>query len=357
MSARQTPAWAAGPQSVSATSTPRTPLPVDLALNENPFGPSPLAIQAIRDELGGLSRYTGTEAAALLQQIAAAERVSADQIVLGEVLETLGVHLALRGGPGGEILYSTPGYTALVDSAQSAGGVAVPVPLDDRLENNLPALRARVGERTRALFLVNPHNPSGTVSDPASFLAFVHELSRRTLVIVDEAYLEFTDDFPGRTCAACVRAGDNVAVFRTFSKVHGLAALPFGYAILPAREAEWLDRLGVGHPRSLNRLSVVAAAASLRDASYIGSVRRKVAVERDRWVATLRSLKLRFAEPHGNFVFFETGLPHQAVAAALLTSGVDIGRAFPPLDRWARISIGLPEENALAQVALRRLVG
>lgn len=156
-----------------------------LSLNENPFGPSPAAIAAIRENLDGLARYTGDEAAALVEQISALERVPADQIVLGEILEPLGLQLALAGGPGGEFVYSVPGYTALVDAAQPAGGVVVAVALDAELRNDLAALRAAVNARTRALFLVNPHNPTGTVNEPAALRTFVREASRQTLVIVE----------------------------------------------------------------------------------------------------------------------------------------------------------------------------
>ena len=219
-------------------------------------------------------------------------------------------------------------------------------------ENDLAALRGHVGSGTRALFLVNPHNPSGTVSDPAAFHAFVSEMARQTLVVVDEAYLEYADDFATRTCAAHVRATENVAVFRTFSKIYGLAALPFGYAVLPHELAEALKRRGVGHPRTLDRLAVTAAGASLRDAPFVAAVRARIASERARWSVTLDSLGARHADARANFVFFETGRPHAEVAAAMRARGVDIGRSFLPLDRWARISIGLPEENALAQSAL-----
>jgi histidinol-phosphate aminotransferase len=233
-----------------------------LGLNENPLGPSPAAIRAIEQQLGELSRYTGKEADSLSEQIAAIEQSPMDKIVLGEVLEPLGAHLALEEGAGKEIVYSTPGYTALADAAKAAGGTGVAVPLDNRLENDLAALGGRVGASTRALFLVNPHNPSGTVSDAAAFHAFVSEMARRTLVIVDEAYLEFLEDFAVRTCVSHVRAGENVAVFRTFSKIYGLAALPFGYAVLPHGLAGSLRR-GVGSARSLDRLAVAAASASL----------------------------------------------------------------------------------------------
>jgi histidinol-phosphate aminotransferase len=352
-------AWSASacapPAPLVARTSPEDHL-LHLGLNESPFGPSPAALRAIQGELGSLARYTGEEAASLTSKVAAFERVPEGQIVLGEVLEPLGAYLAQRNGSGGEVVYSTPGYTALADAAQTAGGAAIGVPLDASLANDLPGLASRIGPATRALFLVNPHNPSGTVSDGAAFHAFVTEASRRTLVIVDEAYLEYQDDLAARTCAAHAAAGENVAVFRTFSKIHGMAGLPIGYAVLPAPIAAALRLRGVGHPRSLDRLAVAAAAASLGDPSFVASVRARVAVERARWNVTLDALGLRRTDARGSFVFFETGRPHAELAAAMRARSVDIGRSFPPLDLWARVSIGLPHENALAQAALRDIV-
>ena len=126
--------------------------PIRLSLNENAFGPSPLVRPAIERELGRLNRYADDEAAqSFAEQIAAYERVPVSQVVLGEVLQPLGLYLGSQGGPGGEFVYSTPGYLALIDAAAHVGGVGVPVPLNARYENDLPALRAKVRARTRAV--------------------------------------------------------------------------------------------------------------------------------------------------------------------------------------------------------------
>ncbi len=331
--------------------------PVRLTLNENPFGPSLRVGEALAKNLSGLARYTTSEeVAVLVRQIAALEQIPPEHIILGEILEPLGLQLSLNGGPGGEFLYSTPGYNALVDAASPVGGVSVAVPLDAGQRNDLPALREKISPRTRAVFLVNPHNPSGTVHGPDEFKDFVRDASRQTLVIVDEAYLEFTEDFAARTATSLVRAGQNVVVFRTLSKAYGLAALPVGYAIVPPALADTLRRAGVGQPRSLNRLALVAASAALADQAFVAAVRARVAAERLAWHDLFRELGVRHADSRGNFVFFETRVPHRTFAAALLARGVDIGRAFPPLDTWARISIGLPEENASARAAVRQIL-
>jgi histidinol-phosphate aminotransferase len=330
---------------------------VNVALNESPYGPSPHVAEALRSNVDRLERYVSGEASALTRQIAQVERVPEQHVVLGEILEPLGLHLGLSGGPGGEFLYSTPGYTTLVDASQPVGGVGVGVPLNDRLENDLAGYRSKVNARTRAAFLVNPHNPSGTMSESQGFKSFVSELARQTLVVVDEAYLEYSENFAARTLADRVRAGENVMVFRTFSKIHGLAGLPFGYALAPVALAEALRKRGVGNPRSLNRLAVLAAAASLSDPEHVAKVRSKVSLERARWREVLQELQLRYSDAHANFVFFESKKPQAEIAAALAADGIDIGRAYPPLSNWTRISIGLPAENRLVQNALRRVLG
>ena len=328
--------------------------PISLALNENPFGPSPRALQAIQNELAALSRYN-SEAATnqLIDAIAKQERVDREHIVLGEILEPLGLHLAIEGGRGSEFVYSVPGYPALVDAASTVGGKAITVPLDAELRNDLPTLAARVNERTRAVFIVNPHNPSGTVNDNASFKRFLRETAQRTLVIVDEAYLEFTDEFATRTAVDLTRDGANVVVFRTFAKAYGLGGLDIGYGIVPKPFAKLLRDRGVGAPRSLNRLAVAGATAAVQDQSFVNEVRKKVRVERGLWHDLFATLRLRHSQAHGNFVFFDAKRPQAEVRAALLKQSIEIGRAFPPYDTWARISIGLPAENARARDALR----
>jgi histidinol-phosphate aminotransferase len=218
--------------------------------------------EAIQHEFSNLCRYTGSEYDRLVEAIAAREAVPKDQIILGEILEPLGVHLSLQGGPGGEFVYSDPGYTALIDSAVAVGGRAVGVPLNPRLENDLDALAARVNGRTRAVYLVNPHNPTGIAAVADELKHVARTISRRALVIVDEAYLDFADRFAERTLTDLVRSGENVIVFRTFAKIYGLAGLEIGYGLLPKPISEALNAQGLTNPHLLPRLAVVAAAAS-----------------------------------------------------------------------------------------------
>jgi histidinol-phosphate aminotransferase len=330
--------------------------PARLSLNENPFGPAPSAIDAVRNELANVYRYTDTGFDELADLIVAREGVSRQQIVLGEILEPLGTHLSLHGGAGGEFIYSEPGYTALIDSATAVGGVAIGVPLNPQMQNDLSAISARLNQHTRAVFLVNPHNPTGLLSDADQLRSFARAASRQALIIVDEAYMEFAEHYARHTLVDLVRDGHNVIVFRTFAKAFGLAGLDIGYGLVPKPLAQALSARDLNNPHLFNRLAIAAAVASLKDTNYVMDVSMHVAREREKWFQLFRELNVKFTASSGNFVFFETGVAHAHFAATLLERGVDIGRAFPPYDRWARISIGLPEENVVARAAVRELL-
>jgi histidinol-phosphate aminotransferase len=345
----------ASTEGVIASSAPTQEPLTRLSFNENPYGPSPRVAEAIQREFTRLNRYADAAAAQqLTEQVAAYERLPVEQVVLGEILDRLGVYLAGEGGPGSEFIYSTPGYLALIDAAARLGGVGVPVPLDAQYQNDLPALTEKMTVRTRGIYLVNPHNPTGTVNEDKAFKSFLRKSSQRAVVIVDEAYLEYTDDFAERSAVSLVREGANVIVFRTFDKIHGLAGLPIGYTLVPAPVAAALRKQGVGDAEALGRLNIAAASAALSDKAQVVHTRDAVAHERTIWLSVLRELNLPHTDARANFVFFDAGRPQPQLAESLSSSGVDIGRAHPPYTNWARITIGLPEENRRAQASLRQ---
>jgi len=193
------------------------------------------------------------------------------------------------------------------------------------------------------------------VSENGEFKAFLRAASRKALVIVDEAYLEFSDDFVTRTAVGLTREGENVMVFRTFAKAYGLAGLPMGYAVAPRQIAEQLRAQGV-EAHAHDRLALAAASASLRDLDYLPKVHSAVVAERALWNAFFREHNIEHTDSQGNFVYFNARRPAGEVAAELLTRGIQTGRSFPPYTTWVRISIGLPEDNARARAALRAVL-
>jgi histidinol-phosphate aminotransferase len=228
--------------------------------------------------------------------------------------------------------------------------------LNARLENDLPALSANIVGKTRALYLINPRNPTGTVTDDQTFKTFVRNASEKIPVIVDEAYLDYTPDSTARSVASMTRAGANVIVLRTFDKIHGLAGLPTGYTIAPKALAEELHAAGAGRAEGLGRLNLVAASAALSDKKHVEKIRGTVAKERAKWKSVLDELKLPQSRTETNFIFFDAGRPQAELALKMREQGIDIGRMFPPYTTWARITIGLPKENQRAQNALRSVL-
>lgn len=333
------------------------PATIQLSLNENPYGPSPKAVMAMEEVLPRLGRYVPSDAVErLTQDLARREGVSPEQILLGDLLAPLGYQLGLRGGTGSEFVYSVPGYAVLVNAALPAGGVVVEIPLNARLENDLPAMLGAITSRTQAIFAINPHNPSGTVSDAAEFHRFLTEASRRTLVIVDEAYLDYLDDFAERTAVAHTRAGENVLVFRTFDKFFAMAGASLGYAVAPRPLADFLRTQGLGSRLGLSSVAVAGAAASIHDRAYADSLRVRIRKELRLWNRFMDEHRIEHTASVGNFVFLKAGRPQQEVAAALTRDGISIGRNYPPLGDWTRITIGLPEENAAARESLLQLL-
>lgn len=336
-----------------ASSLARPEKPARLSLNENAFGPSPRVARAVLAAMPDLARYADqADADGLARRIAGVEGVSPEQVILGDLLAALGLHLAAQFPAGGRFVYSLPGYTALVDAARPLGAQGIGVPLDPDLRDDLPALSQAIDADARALSLVRPHNPSGTTHPWDRFAAFVTDAARRTLVIVDEAYLDYDD--PGKSAVALTRAGANVAIFRTFEKIHGLAGLPLGYLIAPLPLAQSLRGDGVGGAHGLGRLALAAAQAALDDPAWLAEVRRRTLAGRDRLHAALDALGLVHSASRANFVFFRSPAPADKLRARLAEAGVLVGRAFPPLDAWVRVTVGTEAEVDRTIAALRR---
>lgn len=335
--------------------SPAAPGPVQLSWNENPFGPSPAVQAAMRAAVGRTCRYPDAEEDALRELVATREGVPAAQVLLGcgsgEILEAAGLHY---GANGGEIVAADPTFMQLLSAAERGGGKAVRVPLNARLEHDLPAMAAAVGPKTGLVYIVNPHNPTGTICPPETLRGFVQELSARVPVMVDEAYRECMDDPAAQTCVGLVRAGHNVIIARTFSKIYGLAGARLGYAITTRKIA---DALRVHFTGSLSLATLEGGRAALGDEAFVTATRAQLKAGREALEALARSLGKEHAAARGNFAFIRTGLPAKEFQDKMRAEGVLVGRPFPPLHDWSRITIGLPSEMELCHRAMRKVLG
>jgi histidinol-phosphate aminotransferase len=324
---------------------------IKLASNENPFGPSPRAVEALRGAAAGVHRYPDGASFALRRRLAARLGVDPEQLVFGcgadELLELLAKILL---GPGDEAVFAWPSFAMYPIVIQGMGATPVRVPLDAELGHDLDALRAAVGERTRLVFVCNPNNPTGTSVGREAFDRFVGSLPEGVVLAVDEAYFDFArrPDFPDSV--AWLRRPGTV-VLRTFSKLYGLAGLRIGYGVADPELAGYLQR--ARHPFNVSRLAEVAALAALDDTEHAERTRANNARGVEYLSRELEALGIPVWPTDANFVLARIGT---GVSDSLLREGVIVrplaGFGMP---EHVRITVGLPEENERLVKTLRRL--
>jgi len=322
--------------------------PIVLCWNENPYGPSPAARAVISGTIPVSCRYPDEEINQLTESLAQIEGVATDHIVVGsgsgELLCALGL---LHGRNSGEIIAAEPTYAELTNYAQHAGAQLKFVPVDKQLNHDLAAMRAAVSPKTRAIYVCNPNNPTGTAISAESIRSFVGSLPDSVTTIVDEAYLDFADDGAVRSVADLVSAGKRVVVLRTFSKIHGMAGVRCGYAIARPDVAAEIAAVRMSSP---NIFAMRAARASLGDKTFLADTRRRIVASRTHITAELTRLGLAYARPQTNFVFFDTGAPLSQFDKFMKARNILVGRLFPPYNNWCRITIGTePEVTAFLQ--------
>jgi histidinol-phosphate aminotransferase len=289
---------------------------IRLASNENPLGPSPLASAAYVKLEKALHRYPDGDARVLREAIARAAELDPARIVCGAGSDEL-IALLVRGyaGPGDEVLHSEHGFLMYSISAKAAG--AEPVAAAERdLTADVDALLERVGENTRLLFLANPNNPTGSYLAEAELRRLREALPEAVLLVVDAAYAEYVTQDDYGSGANLVDEFDNVVMLRTFSKIHGLAALRLGWAYCPPAVAAVLNRLR--GPFNVSQAAQAAGVAAIGDRQHVARSRAHNA----RWLAwtTERLAALGF-DPRpsaGNFLLVRFAeAPGRSAAAAL----------------------------------------
>ncbi len=330
-------------QASAVTAVAGAPAPIILCWNENPYGPSPAARAVLSGTIPYACRYPDEEINQLVGVLARIEGVPADHIVVGsgsgELLCALGF---LHGRGGGEIIAAEPTYAELTNYAKHAGAQLKLVPVDKLLNHDLAAMRAAVSDKTRAVYICNPNNPTGTAISAAAIRTFVGSLPDSVTAIVDEAYLDFADADGVQTVADLVGTGKQVVVLRTFSKIHGMAGVRCGYALARPEVAAQIAAVRMS---SANIFAMRAARASLNDQAFLTDTRRRIIASRTRITDELQRLGLAYAKPQTNFVFFDTGAPLAQFDRFMKARNILVGRLFPPYSNWCRITIGTEGET------------
>ncbi|MCG4453486.1 MULTISPECIES: histidinol-phosphate transaminase [unclassified Pseudomonas] len=329
---------------------------VKLASNENPLGPSPKALQAIRAELAELTRYPDGNGFALKSLLAERCGVQSSQVTLGngsnDILELVArAYLA----PGLNSVFSEHAFAVYPIATQAVGAQGKVVPAKNH-GHDLEAMLAAIDANTRVVFIANPNNPTGTWFGPQALSDFLARVPEHVLVVLDEAYIEYAEGDELPDGLDYLARYENLLVSRTFSKAYGLAALRVGYAISSIQIADVLNR--VRQPFNVNSLALAAACAALDDAEYLAQSRRCNDAGMAQLVAGFRALGLDWIPSKGNFVAVDLGRESMPLYQALLREGVIVRPvANYGMPTYLRVSIGLPEENGRFLEALAKVLG
>ena len=329
---------------------------IKLASNENPLPPSDRVQKAIVAALQHGNRYPDGSGFYLRQALAKKHGVTPEQIVLGngsnELIELL-VRAFLR--PGDEAVMPHPSFVVYPMIVQAAGGVRVMVMLRDyRLD--LEAMARAITPMTKVVFIANPNNPTGTIVTAAEVEHFMARVPERTVVVFDEAYIEFAlgPDFP--ESLQLVKQGRKVIVLRTFSKAASLAGLRVGYGVADADAIALMNR--IRQPFNVNSLAQVAALAALEDDGHTLECVRMIEAGRHFLYDQFKNLGLSYVPSRANFILVDVGRSAAEIYQKLLSQGV-IVRPMTPfgMETALRITVGTPEENRKLAKALQTVLG
>ncbi|MFT7253481.1 MAG: histidinol-phosphate aminotransferase [Paracoccaceae bacterium] len=317
--------------------------PLKLSSNENPFGPSPHAVQAVQDIVAQMHLYPTTDHAPLRQAIADVYGLNMDQIICGvgsdEVLSMLAQAYA---GPGDEVLYTEHGFSLYRVFALSAGATPVVAPESDR-RVDVDAILSRITPATRLVYLANPGNPTGTMLEPDELVRLADGVPATCLLVLDGAYAEFAEGYDGG--ASLVGNRQNVVMTRTFSKIYGLGGLRVGWGYAPQAVIDVLNR--IRGPFNLSNIALAGATAAVNDQEFVETYRKVNADQRARLAGGLGQLGLPSDPSHANFVLVRFADEAEALAADayLKSHGIIVrivkGYGFA---NGLRITVGRPDD-------------
>jgi len=327
---------------------------VKVASNENPIGPSPKAVEAIKEALSNLNRYPDGNATVLKDRLAEKLGVKPTNLIIGngsnEILELM---LRTYLGPGESVVFSEHAFVVYMLVTRAAGGRGIAVPMKG-FTHDLEAIAKAIEPDTRLVFVANPNNPTGTFNTGEEVEALIDALPDKCLLVIDEAYVEYVQDpsYPD----SLKYLDRPVLIARTFSKLHGLAGLRIGYGVANERIIEYMNR--VRQPFNVNAIAQIAATAALDDTEH-----RKLVIETNKVGMAfvkekLKAMDLTWVPSVANFLLINVERPGMEVFQKLLPKGV-IVRAMTEYGypEYIRVTIGTREENVKFIKTLGEVLG
>ena len=328
---------------------------IKVASNENPFGPSPLAVAAMQKALAGVNLYPDGNAFYLKQKLAAKLGVEPAHLVLGngsnEIIELAG-HALLA--PGSDVVVSQYCFAVYPIVTALFGANLITVPARN-YGHDLPAMLSAITPRTRIVFVANPNNPTGTLASREEVIQFVNDVPDDVLLVMDEAYIDFLNDPLDLVSLVRLGARPNLILMRTFSKIYGLAGVRIGYGIGHPEFIAALEK--IRQPFNINLLAQTAALAALDDIEHVRKTRTNNYAGLEFFQRAFRELKLEYVPSFANFILVRVG-DGRRVFETMQRKGVIVrpmgGYQLPD---WIRISIGTPHENEQCRGALQKALG
>lgn len=334
---------------------------IKMASNENPFGPSPKAVEAMRKVLGEINFYPDIDASELRDRLAEQHGVRPEQVVpTAGSTALLGIMARTLLSPGLNAVTSERSFIVYPIATKAAGGRLITVPMrKDTFD--LDAILATIDDKTRIVYLSNPNNPTGTIVAAQEVDRFLDRVPDHVIVVLDEAYYDFAQDFATRNAIRYshsldyLKDGRKVVILRTFSKAHGLAGVRVGYGLGPAELMSYFARMRTTF--SVSSVAQAAALAALDDKAHTQKAVANNTVQSQRIIDGIAELGYRVVPTWANFIYCDLGEDVATVAKQLQAEGVIIR----PLGPWGaptaiRITIGTPEQNGIFLNAFRKVM-
>jgi len=317
---------------------------VRLHSNENPYGPPPRAMAAIRSAIAASNRYPFMDYEPLAQKIADFHHAKRDEVVFGcGSSEILRVAALAFLGPGKRLIQPSPTFEAMDHYAHSVGAKVISVPLAKTFAHDLEAMLSHADASGGLIYICNPNNPTASLTPRQDLDTFINKLPAAYYVLIDEAYHHFAGESGMyRSFIEQPLQDERVIVSRTFSKVYGMAGLRLGYGVASPATAKRIDNFLTSD--GVNGIVSKAGMAALDDTEGVRLFVRRNADARQEFFNQAMARMLKPIDSHANFVMMNTYHPAEEIIEHFRKQNVLIGRRFPAMDTYIRVSLGTPEE-------------
>jgi histidinol-phosphate aminotransferase len=313
-----------------------------LAYNENPYGPSPATQKAMQAAIASGNRYAWDTATALRKAIASNFALAADQVLLAAgSTEILSLVAQMAASKKGNVVTAHPSFGTCTRMAQRFGLTIKPVPLDAAKKIQMQAMLAAIGADTQLLYVCNPNNPTGTMVDSASLRSFIAEASQKCMVLLDEAYLEYTDE---KSLADLTADNNNLIIAKTFSKIYGMAGTRVGYAIASTSTIEKLKNFQAWQNGNVGVASLTGAMAALQDASFTKMVKEKNILVKKLLYNFFEKQDIAYIPSHTSFVYYSVRNFKVNLEDTMKKQNIIVNGIVEEDGKWSRITMGTQEE-------------